>query len=284
MRILTVILIGLIVVLPLQYASAQEIPAWIKNNAKWWADGTIADSDFVQGIQYLVSQKIIKIPETTQEKSTPGNIPAWIKNNAKWWADGTISDNEFVQGIQFLIRDGIIAIESKQQATQAITYEDELKRCQERPNQREQLQCEREIKTKHEIEQFKTIAVKHQVGPITFYYAGATVEQSAKSDVVNLRFLVENTGSKDNVTLFCTGPAACNYDVSDGQTTYKYSSQDFTSGQIVLKPGQSKFINMLFGPAIGYGSYVDFVFDPQKQYTFNVKEPWGSAAIPLNLK
>ena len=82
----------------------------------------------------------------------------------------------------------------------------------------------------------------------------------------------------------CTGPAVCNYDVSDGTTTYKYAANDFTSGQIVLKPGSSKMFSITFGPAIGYGSYVDFKFDPSKQYTFNVKEPWGSGKIPLNLK
>ena len=31
-----------------------SIPAWIKNNAGWWADGQIPDSAFVQGIQFLI--------------------------------------------------------------------------------------------------------------------------------------------------------------------------------------------------------------------------------------
>ncbi len=35
------------------------IPLWIKNNAGWWAEGQITDSDFVNGIEYLVSHKII---------------------------------------------------------------------------------------------------------------------------------------------------------------------------------------------------------------------------------
>ncbi|MEM3064042.1 MAG: hypothetical protein QW177_01560 [Candidatus Nitrosotenuis sp.] len=160
----------------------------------------------------------------------------------------------------------------------------ELKTCKEKPTEREQYECEKQIKTKQELEAFKQKSTKHQVGPITFYYAGAKVEKTGGKDIVNLKFLVENTGSKDNVTLYCTGPAVCNYDVSDGKTTYKYSSHDFTNGQVVLKPGQSRYINMLFGPAIGYGSYVDFKFDPTKQYTFNIREPWGSASIPLNLQ
>ena len=37
----------------------QLIPAWIKNNAGWWADGSIDDETFVQGIEYLVKNGII---------------------------------------------------------------------------------------------------------------------------------------------------------------------------------------------------------------------------------
>ena len=38
-----------------------EIPVWIKNNAGWWADGSIDDSSFVQGIQFLVQEGFMKI-------------------------------------------------------------------------------------------------------------------------------------------------------------------------------------------------------------------------------
>ncbi len=38
-----------------------EIPSWIKNNAKWWADGSIDESSFISGIEYLVKEGIITI-------------------------------------------------------------------------------------------------------------------------------------------------------------------------------------------------------------------------------
>ena len=38
-----------------------EIPSWIKNNAGWWADGQIDDNSFVQGIQYMIKEGIMKI-------------------------------------------------------------------------------------------------------------------------------------------------------------------------------------------------------------------------------
>ena len=89
------------------------IPAWIKNNAEWWAAGQIDDSSFVQGIQFLVKEGILKIPPTSQGQGTDSNeIPAWIKNNAEWWAAGQIDDDSFIQGIQFLIKEGIMKVQS----------------------------------------------------------------------------------------------------------------------------------------------------------------------------
>ena len=38
-----------------------SIPTWIKNNAGWWADGQIDDSSFVSGLQWLISNGIMKI-------------------------------------------------------------------------------------------------------------------------------------------------------------------------------------------------------------------------------
>ena len=88
-----------------------SIPEWIRNNAAWWSDGQIDDSSFVEGIQYLIKEKIMKIPSTSQDIGTKTNeIPSWIKNNAGWWADGSIDDNSFVQGIQYLIQNRILHI------------------------------------------------------------------------------------------------------------------------------------------------------------------------------
>jgi len=87
------------------------IPSWIKNNAGWWAEGTIDDDSFVQGIQFLIKEGIMTIPKTTQGVGGASDeIPSWIKNNAGWWADGTIDDNSFIQGIQFLIKEGIMSV------------------------------------------------------------------------------------------------------------------------------------------------------------------------------
>ncbi|MGQ0795416.1 MAG: beta-propeller domain-containing protein [Nitrosopumilaceae archaeon] len=88
----------------------EAIPSWIKNNAKWWSEGSIGDSDFVKGIEYLIQQETIKIPVVKPSTSFSLEIPAWIKNNAKWWSEGSIGDSDFISGIQFLIGNGMIRV------------------------------------------------------------------------------------------------------------------------------------------------------------------------------
>ena len=87
--------------------AAPSIPSWVKNNAGWWADGTIDDATFLQSIQFLIREGAIPVDATSQGGES-GNIPSWVKNNAGWWADGTIDDATFLQSIQFLIREGIL--------------------------------------------------------------------------------------------------------------------------------------------------------------------------------
>ncbi|MEK6877476.1 MAG: hypothetical protein AABZ49_02515, partial [Thermoproteota archaeon] len=87
------------------------LPDWIRNNAKWWSQGAISDSDFVTGIQYMIKQRIIHIPKGESiVNGSSVSIPSWIKTNAGWWADKKISDTSFANGIQYLISVGIIKI------------------------------------------------------------------------------------------------------------------------------------------------------------------------------
>ena len=87
-----------------------SIPDWIRNNALWWSEKQIDDITFIQGIEYLIKNNIIVIPQTSQEDSESKDIPSWIRNNAGWWADGQIDDKTFVQGLEFLIQKGIIRV------------------------------------------------------------------------------------------------------------------------------------------------------------------------------
>ena len=56
------IILAIVILIP--NAFAQEItnvPAWIKNNAGWWADSQIDDATYISGLQWLISNGIIKI-------------------------------------------------------------------------------------------------------------------------------------------------------------------------------------------------------------------------------
>ncbi|CDI05460.1 exported hypothetical protein [Candidatus Nitrosotenuis uzonensis] len=87
-----------------------SVPSWIKNNAGWWSEGKITDSEFTTGLEFLIEHKVLKIPPTQAGTGGTKNIPSWIKNNAGWWSEGKITDADFVKGIQYLIENGIIRV------------------------------------------------------------------------------------------------------------------------------------------------------------------------------
>ena len=88
-----------------------SIPDWVRNNAEWWAEGQINDSDFALGIEYMIKQKIIVVPISDASQDTGDvSIPDWVRNNAEWWAEGIISDKDFANGIQYLVSKGIISV------------------------------------------------------------------------------------------------------------------------------------------------------------------------------
>ncbi|NIP62428.1 MAG: 6-bladed beta-propeller [Nitrosopumilaceae archaeon] len=91
--------------------SSLNIPDWIKNNAGWWSENQINDDDFAKGIEFMIKNKIILIPELEHSSvSSSKKIPDWIKNNAGWWSENKITDKEFSSAIEYLVKNGIIQI------------------------------------------------------------------------------------------------------------------------------------------------------------------------------
>lgn len=41
--------------------SPKILPPWIKNNAAWWSDGILSDSEFFKGIEWMISNGVITI-------------------------------------------------------------------------------------------------------------------------------------------------------------------------------------------------------------------------------
>ena len=89
--------------------SSEQLPSWLKSNAKWWASGELNDIEFASGIKFLIDQDVITISNDKVSQSTSElQTPHWIKNTAGWWADGLVSDGEFVSGIEHLVNSGVI--------------------------------------------------------------------------------------------------------------------------------------------------------------------------------
>ena len=67
-----------------QYGDTKSVPDWIKNNASWWSDNLIDDTDFINGLQYLIKHKIVKI----DNKKILGPVPLEdIKFSPTWQVD-----------------------------------------------------------------------------------------------------------------------------------------------------------------------------------------------------
>ena len=204
-------------------AYAEGVPAWVKNNAGWWADGTIAESEFISAIEFLIKDGIIVVPPTTVSSESSEGVPAWVKNSAGWWADGTISDGEFVNGIQHLIKTGLISISSNTETSQMASekpksddsklaaLEAELEKCSEIKKAYDRLNCERSAEHDILAYEYMQSSQPYSVGPVNFYWPGLGVDgndfeiTSSGQALLRLRILVENTGSNTEA-LFCTPP------------------------------------------------------------------------------
>lgn len=87
------------------------IPFWIREFSKYWYNGSISETEFANGIEYLIKENIIVIPDSENEKITGEvKIPNWIKISTGWWIDGKISDQEYVKSLEYLIKSGIISV------------------------------------------------------------------------------------------------------------------------------------------------------------------------------
>ena len=42
-------------------STINTIPSWIRNNAKWWSQGQMGESDIIKGVQYIIHKGILKI-------------------------------------------------------------------------------------------------------------------------------------------------------------------------------------------------------------------------------
>jgi len=86
------------------------IPSWIKNNAGWWTDDKISDSDFLYGIKYLVENNIIKFQsdlDFEESQNIEQYILDWdtIVNDSKYAYDGSVRlQSKFFDNVDYTVQ------------------------------------------------------------------------------------------------------------------------------------------------------------------------------------
>ena len=70
--LLTIIITSFLLIIPTTQTSnaaeSEEIPSWIKNNAGWWAETQITDTEFISGIQWLITNDVISVHPLTDSQ------------------------------------------------------------------------------------------------------------------------------------------------------------------------------------------------------------------------
>lgn len=242
-----------------------EIPSWIKNMARWWSENKLSDDQFTKGLQYLIQNGIVTVPQANFVGISGNNtIPSWIKNNAGWWANGTISDDQFVMGIQYLVSEGIITVNSNSTATD---------QCSGLATPADRETCIEQAQKEEKIRDALEGAAPYPVGPVTFYYIGSQAQPAGSGkSILTLHFVVNDTSSQQ-VTMSCTNPSSCNYVLSDGQRNIPYATNTLVYGSLTLVPDTPTFVDWTYYDA----------FDTQGNYTFAINESWGTGLIPLKI-
>lgn len=95
-----------------EVSSLKKIPSGVKENAKLWANDEINNKTFVKSITFLIKEKIIVLPFSSDPVKTPIDeiFPLWFKDLAGWWGDDLVNDDKFVVVLQYLINYGIIKL------------------------------------------------------------------------------------------------------------------------------------------------------------------------------
>ena len=87
-----------------------QVPQWVKTGAGWWSAGTIPDSEFLEGIDFLLEKGLIIAQQRAAVGEADREIPQWAKHISGWWSEDRISDEAFVNAMAYLIDTGIVRI------------------------------------------------------------------------------------------------------------------------------------------------------------------------------
>ncbi len=81
-----------------------HIPKWFKQTTGFWVTEKISEKEYVETINYLLDEQLIKIPSSKSPKeSVNSSIPVWIETNSEKWIKNEITDDEFSIAIQWIV-------------------------------------------------------------------------------------------------------------------------------------------------------------------------------------
>ncbi len=86
------------------------IPDWIRDDIYWWLNDEISDSEFLEGVDYLLEKQVLLVSEREMIEKSQRHVPSWIKISAGWWYEEKISDDEFTNILENLIERKIIVV------------------------------------------------------------------------------------------------------------------------------------------------------------------------------
>jgi plastocyanin len=65
-----------LIILSVNFAYAESVPDWVKNTAKFWTEGKISDTEFLNAIKFLIEKNIIQVEAkpATKPASNVANV------------------------------------------------------------------------------------------------------------------------------------------------------------------------------------------------------------------
>lgn len=64
------VLVAFLMVLCMHQALAESIPSWVKNDASWWGQGQISDTEYLKSIQWLIDNRLITQSQIQTQSDT----------------------------------------------------------------------------------------------------------------------------------------------------------------------------------------------------------------------
>ena len=57
------VIFGLLSTGIIQSGLAESVPSWVKNTAKWYGDGQVSETEFLNAIKYLINNGVLNLEQ-----------------------------------------------------------------------------------------------------------------------------------------------------------------------------------------------------------------------------